>query len=313
MPLNFRMLYLITEWKWNATRILMTISLLTSAYDTSEVRSAFDIGTGKIKMQVARVYEDHIDPLYCQAEQISQFNEPLVNQEGKITKEGQDRIVAVLKSLKSAGEGYGSLKCDAVATELFRTALNGQEIARNISALLNMEIKIISPEEEGILSFLTIVEEANLNPEEIVVLDIGSGSFQITCKEENQFLVYSAPFGRIPTHTLVKSDQLTNLKTALSSIDPRILRKIRDCKNGVIGIGAHPKHILQSQTVYDENDLKAALLASAEIDINHTDLLLVKTIMESLSITQVEYKAARAGNTSGIFVFSNSTSVVPTR
>lgn len=181
------------------------------------------------------------------------------------------------------------------------------------SALLNIEVKIISPEEEGILSFFTVVHEANLNPEAIVVLDIGSGSFQITCKEGDQFLVYSAPFGRIPAHMLVKSDQLTILKTALSSIDPRILRKIRDCKNGVIGIGAHPKHILQSQTIYDKNALKAALLSSVEVDINHTDLLLVKTIMESLSIEQIEYKAARAGNTSGIFMLSNSTSIVPAR
>lgn len=287
-------------------RILAVISLLANTCGTCEVRSAFDIGTGKIKIQVARIYEDHIDPLYWQAEQILQFNE-LLNQEGEITKEGQDSIVAVLKSLKLAGDSYGSMRYDAVATELFRTALNGREIAQNISDLLNIEVKIISPEEEGVLSFLTVVQEAHLNPEEIVVLDIGSGSFQITCKEGDQFLVYSAPFGRIPTHMLVKNDQLISLKTALSNIDPRILKKIRDCKSSMIGIGAHPKHILQSQTVYDENDLKAALSASTEVDINYTDLLLVETIMKSLSISQIDYKAALAGNTSGIFIFSNST------
>jgi exopolyphosphatase/pppGpp-phosphohydrolase len=285
---------------------LMVILLQSKAYSTSEIRSAFDIGTGKIKMQVASVNEDHIDPLYCHAEQIPYLDVPIINQEGEITQEGQDSIIEILKSLKLAGESYGSKKCDAVATELFRTAKNGREIAENISSLLNMEIKIISPEEEGILSFLTIVQEKNLNPEDIVVLDIGSGSFQITCKEGDRFLVYSAPFGRIPTHALVKNNQLSILELALSNINPRILRKIRDCKNHVIGIGAHPKHILKAQTIYDENNLKAALLANAELDIDHTDLLLVKTIMESLSITQVNYKPSYAGNTSGIFLISRS-------
>lgn len=287
----------------------MAILLQANAYAVSEIRSAFDIGSGKIKMQVARVYEDHIDPLYCQAEQISHFNAPIVSQEGEITRAGQDRIFEVLKCLKSVGGSYGSTKCYAVATELFRTAPNGREIVQNISSLLNMEIRIISPEEEGVLSFLTIIQEANLNPEEIVVLDIGSGSFQVTCKEGGRFLVYSAPFGRVPTYALVKDDQLSRLKIALSNVDSRILGKIRDCKNCVVGIGAHPKYILKVQSIYDENDLKAALVANVGVDMDHTDLLLVKTIMESLSIKQIRYKTSQAGNTSGIFAFSRSISL----
>ncbi len=289
-------------------RIFIAILLFQSfsVYATPVIRSAFDIGTGKIKMQVARVSKDRIDTLYCQTEQISHLHALFINQAGEITQEGQDQIVSILKSLKSIGESYGSVQFDAVATELFRAAPNGREIAKNVSALLNMEIKVISPEEEGILGFLTIIQEANLNPEEIVVLDIGSGSFQITCKKRDKFLVYSAAFGRIPTYMLVKNDQLSSLKTALSNIDPEILRKIRDDKNSVIGIGAHPKHILKTQTIYNKNDLKEALLSHAEVDIDHTDLVLVKTIMESLSITQIKYMGVRAGNTSGIFVTPSS-------
>ncbi|MBS0652375.1 MAG: hypothetical protein JSR39_02485 [Verrucomicrobia bacterium] len=287
----------------------MAILLLqTGALASSEISAAFDIGTGKIKMQVARVSEGHFEPLYCKAEQISPSNEPIVDQEGMITWEGQERIVSVLKSLKAAGEEYGPTKCQAIATELFRTAKNGPEVAENISALLDVEIKIISPEEEGILSFLTIVEETGLDPEEIVVLDIGSGSFQITCKLEDQFLVYGAPYGRNPTYALVKNNEISVLKSALGGIDPRIIKKIQDCKNSVIGIGAHPKHILKSKTDYDEKDLDEALLANADVDIDHTDLLLVKTIMESLSISHIKYKYVRAGNTSGMFALSNPAS-----
>jgi hypothetical protein len=292
----------------SAMRILVAILLIqTSVCSSSEIRAAFDIGTGKIKMQIAKVSEGHFEPLYCKAEQISAGSGPIVDQEGMITWEGQDRIVSVLQSLKDAGKAYGPAECQAVATELFRTAKNGLEAAKNISAQLDMEIKVISPEEEGILSFLTIVEETRLDPEEIVVLDIGSGSFQITCQLEGQYLVYSAPYGRYPTYALVKNDEISALKACLSGIDPRIIRRIEDCKNRVIGIGAHPKHILKSQNDYDANDVEEAILANGEFDIDHTDLLLVKTIMGSLSISSVQYKYVRAGNTSGMFAQSLGT------
>lgn len=283
-------------------RIIFIIMLLqNSIYGSSEIRSVIDIGTGKIKMQVARVSGEQIESLYCQAEHISLPRDALLNKEGMITNKGQKRIIAILKSLRASGESYGSVKCEAIATALFRQAPNGREIVQNISTLLGMDIKVISSEEEGILSFLTIIQEASLDPENIVVLDIGSGSFQITCKKEGQFLVYSAPFGRFPTHELVKNNLLSDLESAVSKIDPYILKKIRDYKNNVIGIGAHPKVILKSKLTYDIGDLNSALRSNTQLNLDRSDLLLLKIIMETLSINQVKYTPSRAGNTSGIF------------
>lgn len=276
--------------------------LLICTPSFSEIRSIFDIGTGKIKMQIARVNKEQIEPLYCYAEQISLGHESILNNEGIITKDGENKIVSVLQSLKLLGESYGSTRFQAIATELFRKATNGKEIIKNISNLLDIEITIISPEEEGILSFLTIVQEANLDPEKIVVLDIGSGSFQITCKKGEQFLVYSVPFGRFATHQLVKNNDLSKLEIALSNIDPYITKKIQFCKNIIIGIGAHPKHILKLKTIYNKNDLAIALQIHPSGDLNYSDLLLVKTIMESLSIIEIKYLSSLAGNTSGLFL-----------
>lgn len=291
-------------------RILIAISLFSQLFGASQLRAAFDIGTGKIKMQIGWVYEDHIEALYCQAEPISLLNASILSKEGKITSEGEERIVEVLQSLQSEAKKYGASKFDAVATELFRSAVNGQEVAERLSALTHIPIRIISSEEEGILSFLTIVEEAKLNPEETVVLDVGSGSFQISCKEGDRFLVFSAPFGRMATYSLVKTGRLEMLQTALNCIDPRILKKIQDCKHVVMGIGAHPKHILESKTIYNQRDLNCALETCVDEDINYTDLLLMKMIMESFSIRTIDYRAARAGNTSGIFTSSNNSRLI---
>ena len=279
--------------------IFLAFLFQATLYGSSEIRTAIDIGTGKIKMQVARVDEERVETLHSQAERIP--NIPIIGSDGNITQEGQASLIAILSSLKEVGERYGATKCEAIATELFRKAPNGLETANEIAQLLQMEIKVISSEEEGILGFLTIVNEARLDPDHVAVLDIGSGSFQITCKMEDRFLVYSAPFGRNPMYELVQNNALSSLQNALSAIDPLILEKIHSGRCSIVGIGAHPKQFVSAKGKYYRNDLIAALQECPETDLNYSDLLLVKTLMDFLHVTEVEYIAVRAGNTSGLF------------
>jgi hypothetical protein len=285
-------------------RIIIFIAMLLklSLCETFEVCSAFDIGTGKIKMQIAKIDGQKMEPLHYQSEQLYFSNQPILNSEGLITEEGERRIIAILESFKLLAKSHGSTKCEAIATELFRKALNGEEIAKNISNQLGIEVKILSPKEEGILSFLTVVQEGGLDPEDVVVLDIGAGSFQITSRCEDEFIVYGAPFGKLMVHELVKDNKISDLEAAMGNVDPRILKRIADCKGSVIGIGAHPK----LNTIYDKKDLEQALESGDGVDLSYSGLVLVKTIMESLSITQVKYVGGRAGNTTGVFFYKSS-------
>lgn len=260
---------------------------------------AFDIGTGKIKMQIVQVTYGRIKSLYHQSQQIGK---PVLDDQNKISIEGKDRILTILKTLKSASECYQPVKYTAIATELFRVALNGQEIASEISKLMEMDVKIISPEVEGILGFLTVIEEWKLDPENAIVLDIGSGSFQITCKIHDQYLSFSLPFGRFPTNDLFNTKDLSPLKIALNSVSPEIINKIQDGNACLIGIGAHPKKILISKTHYNLDDVNTALKTSLDSNFDHTDLILVKCIMEGLKINQIHYLGTKAGNTTGMFI-----------
>ena len=282
--------------------ILMVLSLQTALSASPEIWTAIDIGTGKIKMQVARMGKEKIESLYCQSEKIPLPLDSLLDKEGMITKIGREKIEELVLSFKLLGESYGAAKCSAVATELFRKAPNGLNIAEKIGQSLGMEIKIVSPKEEGVLSFLTLLQERNLNPDKIVVLDIGSGSFQITCRVGREFRVYSAPFGRLPFYELAKHNELSPLKESLQKIDPSICEKIRSCEKRVIGTGAHPKQIILMKTSYGKDDLKKAFEAEIKEEIDHTDLLLLQTILESLPIEQIDYYPSRAGLTSGLLL-----------
>ncbi len=282
--------------KFICSTFLILQSSFLIAFQENHV--AFDIGTGKIKCQVVQIVDGRIISLHHQSEQIGQS---LLDDQKRITIEGKDRILSILQNLKSAIEFYNPVKYTAIATELFRVALNGQEVASEISKLLELEIAIITPEEEGILGFLTVIEEWKLDPENTIVLDIGSGSFQITCKVKDQYFSFSLPFGRFPTNQLFKNNDLYPLQAALKSINPEMIDKIQNPNSHMIGIGAHPKKILKSKTLYELKDVNSALQAISDSTFDHTDLILVKSIMEYLRIKEIHYLGTKAGNTTGIF------------
>lgn len=266
---------------------------------SSEIQCVFDVGSGKIKMQVAKVFDDRIEPLCCDALFIADFQKPLLDEQGMISKEREEKIFTALRALRQEAAPFGASKSWAFATELFRLAKNGSEVAQKISEELGIDFRIISVQEEGMLSFLTVVEETKTSAEDLIVLDIGGGSLQITCRENNEFLVYSAPLGRIPTYQLMKNNQLSLLQEAFSSIDEEIVRKIQNHQGLVVGVGAHPKKILEFSKGYNRSDVQKALLLHKEEDMHRSDLLLVDALMESLNIERIEYKTSRAGNTSG--------------
>ncbi len=271
-------------------------------YGTPDVRLAFDIGTGKIKMQVVKVTGTQIETLYYQSEATSLVGKSLLDGNNMISKEGEERIITILQALKFTGEQYAPTSHTAIATELFRKAGNGQKIIEEIANLLNMEIRIISPEEEGILGFLTIVKESDLASENIIVLDIGSGSFQITCKIDGRLRVYSTPYGRFPMHEMLIQNDFSALDTALKNISPEIINKIRCSEGAVIGIGAHPKQVLKLNCSYTMNDLLRALEANPDVSLDRSDLILMKKIMEFLDISRINFLGTQAGITGGIFI-----------
>lgn len=268
-------------------------------YALAEVQAVFDLGSGKIKMQVADVQEMKTTTLYTAAEKIGQgFN----NEQSVLSSELQARIVEVIKALKIQAEEFHPVHFKGFATAMFRKDHRGGEVVQNISALTCVQIEVISEEEEGILGFLTIVQERELDPERIVVLDIGSGSFQITCRVNEAYLTYSVPIGRNSMHELVKRKEFSTLEQVLEGIDPGIRRKISLPDSIVIGIGAHARPLLKSKSVYDRDDVEAALSADITDDLDYSDLILAKAIMETLSIPQIRYMGSNAGNTSGFLL-----------
>lgn len=277
-----------------------------------EIYAAFDIGTGKIKMQVASVDTEngYMTTLFFKSIALSLDPRLLLGSDQRISEEAKEKILTSIKTLQEEAKNYKPCKSYAIATELFRKASNGQDVVRELGEASNIDIEIIVAHQEGIFGFMTASYEANLDPETLVVWDIGSGSFQISCKDENGYSVYCSPYGRHAIYELLKQNQIADFVQSLSHIPEIIRKKIVQNGGKVIGIGAHPKEILKNQLHYKLADLQVCQeacqeigqSASTEMNMDYSDLILVQTVMRALSIDEVSYQSSIAGNTTALLL-----------
>lgn len=137
-------------------------------------------------------------------------------QHGKLTDEIQDKGIEVLKSFINTIEIYKeSVKLDkaeylsedfeinAIGTEIFRKAVNGQDYLDRVKNETGINVRLISQEKEAELGYLTgkaafssqfkeKCEHIDLNS--LVVYDSGGGSFQLTKLKENDINSNSLEF-----------------------------------------------------------------------------------------------------------------------
>lgn len=198
---------------------------------------AVDIGSYSVRMTVAEVKDRDIR---------------IVRERGRITSLGsglkdtgelrEDRVEETLKVLKEyAGEmeELGVDKVIAVGTEALRRAKNSEEFLRRVREETGLDVMIISPEEEGKLSFLAVAY--SLRPEGyFLVVDQGGGSTEFVFgsgiePEE----VISLPIGivnlteRFLIHDPPTEGEMEDLREYLREVLKPIIRDT----DGIVGLG----------------------------------------------------------------------------
>jgi exopolyphosphatase / guanosine-5'-triphosphate,3'-diphosphate pyrophosphatase len=307
-----------------------------------ERRVAFDVGSGKIKMQISDidVSTNRIVKAIFSDGILVGFSRDLANSPNKqFSLQIQDKAIQAFSQLKAKADKFQPKAYHGVATEAFRLAENSNELLVRIKNDLNIKIEIIEQDEEGILGFITAINEVNIQPNKAVVWDIGSGSFQMTTKYLNEYFVYKGKLGRITMkdtiineiqsyHSDVSTPNPISMKDVNKSLD-HIKKQVKDipdylCKmlsqpdTIILGIGAYPKVILASQLTFSSQDIFDAI--SAKIDQSDqdlskeisefgnspefilSDLILVYGIMLALGIQQVRYVITQGGNTTGVLI-----------
>jgi|GEM_PF-5556272 len=309
-------------------RLIIGILILSTPLSGDLVcRAAFDIGSGSIKYLVATVNTEteNIEEVLDADSILTPFSAD-VSQHGFLGEHLEKEAVQTLLNFKIRAERLGAQEFTGVATAAFRAASNGTAFIARLQEQTGIELSIISTEQEGYLGLLSAALKVGLSLDQIVVYDIGAGSFQISAMTP-ELTVYSAPFGRLTIVTLInqfkKSPQnnpnpidpflyhqtLTSLITQLPPLHPKLVEAV--ATRPLIGVSAHSK-VVRFKTPYQRHHVQTAIQARIGKEeetfttdlpqLELSDLILMEGIMTRFGLNEVQYVSLDAGLTAGLLV-----------
>ncbi|MCP5507778.1 MAG: hypothetical protein H7A37_05715 [Chlamydiales bacterium] len=244
--------------------VFLLSSTLFATNQDHVIRAAIDIGMGGPKLQVAEVdiKTNKIVKLLHSQRYFVNFYEGISKDNGnrlsdKVMRQG-------LEAFKSAVNVAHSFKADgivAIATASFRSASNGLEFAKEIQDETAIKIHVIDQNLEGKLAFQAVLSKIDIQPENLIVWDIGGGSIQfvgmasdgsylIDCGEEgvgafNDYIIGNIQCQNIKEcktpNPMSDSDVLRAQTYAYSlsqKVSTSISDKLKDSSTKVVGAGS---------------------------------------------------------------------------
>jgi exopolyphosphatase/guanosine-5'-triphosphate,3'-diphosphate pyrophosphatase len=173
--------------------------------------AAIDIGTNSIHMVIVKIQPSLPAFTIIAREKDTVRLGHRDRQTGCLTEEAMERS---LKALRRCQELAKSFKVDAlvtVATSAMREAPNGRDFLQRIEAELNLNVDLISGQEEARRIYLGVLSAIDFNQQPRILIDIGGGSTEISLVEthEPRFLS-STKVGAVRlTQDFVNSDPIS--------------------------------------------------------------------------------------------------------
>jgi len=195
-----------------------------------------DVGSYSCRLSVAKV-EEEIEYLY-QEGNITALGKG-VSSLGLIDQERMEETIRVIQNYVKKAKELGVDKIVAVGTEALRKAKNSQEFIKRVKERTGIEVRIISPEEEGRYSFLAVAY--SLKPQgRFCIIDQGGGSTEyVFGKGLEPDKIVSLPFGIVNlTEEFLHNDPPLNyeLESLKNFLDEEISKVVEDC-NVLVGLG----------------------------------------------------------------------------
>lgn len=301
-------------------------------------RAALDIGSGKIKIQVSDVdvTANKLINVLLTDTAVVRLREDLVNSlDGRLSPEIQNKTVDAIVRLMEKASHFRPEAYHAIATESLRLAKNADALAKRIKKETGLSVTVVTQEEEGILGFISAVNEADVDLDQAVSWDAGGGSFQIAAKCGERYLVYQGKLGQVPIKNVLLNiqgkDPQTFSPNPISNSDAeQALRFIKDQIEVpselreklhrpdavVLGVGIHPLWVIDQNPVYDKGRVWKELNQRLNLDDDAirvkdsidarpkeayvvSNLLLAYGIMDALGMHSVRYVGTPGGNAIG--------------
>lgn len=201
------------KWTHQKAPVIFTMQaapISTKNLDEVERRAAIDVGSGGTKVLIADV-----DKKTNQIKQVIFENSFSVPYQVSLEKSSdstfdpsvQEQGLKTFNEIKFLLDQHEVQKVSAIATEAFRKANNGEAFAQEIRKTTQIPLQIISQQQEGIIAYHSALAMHKAEGKEAIVWDIGTGSFQITSrKNDEDYEVFTGGLGSVPFKNLIIGD-----------------------------------------------------------------------------------------------------------
>ncbi len=159
--------------------------------------AAIDVGSNSVRLVVAEVLASGGYRVLDEERENTRLAASLAAT-GELGPAAVEATITALRRFQSIATGYGVGRISAIATSAVRDAENGPEFCQRVHNELDLDVEVISSNEEARLAFLSVQRAFDVSGREVAVADIGGGSTEIILASSGLIdQIYTTPLGAV--------------------------------------------------------------------------------------------------------------------
>jgi exopolyphosphatase/guanosine-5'-triphosphate,3'-diphosphate pyrophosphatase len=230
--------------------------------------AAIDCGSNSTRLLIAEVRAGELFPLF-KTHKVTKTSEGLESS-NEISQDAKNRLIKILREYLKRINTENVDQIFITGTAVFRDANNSDEVIEEIRKKLDLEIQVISGQEEGYLTSLGVLSSNTIN-NDFFIVDIGGRSTELIYDSENRTNVHSLDLGVVSlterisnVNPMSEADRNEGDNLIQQSLDVEI-----DTKNismiGVSGTFTSIASIYLGQKIYNEEEIHLTTLNNSWI------------------------------------------------
>ena len=243
---------------------------------------AIDCGSNSTRLLISRVENGKLKNLHKE-HQVTRLSDN-IDKTGTISDDSKKRFFKVLRKYMRKIEEYKVQEVFCIGTAVFRNSKNSYEIIDEVKKRFNLEIKMISGEEEGLLTSLG-VQSSFENLENYLIVDIGGQSTELITDIDNKLHIQSEDIGVVSMSenyfnenpiNIYKEETATNFFNNIFEDKDYAHRELIGVSGTFTSLGS----IFLNQNIYDENEIDKVIISHDSIENIYENL-------KALSVPQI--------------------------
>jgi len=172
--------------------------------------ASIDIGTNAVLMLLVAASEGRMEEILDRS-MITRLGQGLIGS-GRLSAEAMERTMKALDAYRGIIDDYGASIVNCYGTSALREAVNRDAFIAMADERTGMEVKVFSEYEEAYYTYLSVKSDSAIEGRNLVIVDIGGGSTEITRGDREGFQGYvSLPVGTVKlTERFIKHDPPLN-------------------------------------------------------------------------------------------------------